>query len=192
MNKGNVLYVLGVVCFFTFACLTTIFTEPLEPDYIKNNREKHYEQKLLDDILDNIIEENMTTEEKALAIHNWTNSTIKHDKIPLYGTAQNFNVTKILKVKDADCGGHTAVMLALFTRLDIPVRAIQTHDHMVAEVYFDEDWHVLDADPVAYGGVIQRDENGIIMNACELYSFFDVGRVTDIGFEILSSESICR
>lgn len=158
----------------------------LEYMYEPSKSNSDIQKELLDSILDNITTSNMTDEQKVIAVHAWVNNTIKHDKVPLQGD-QNFNITAIMQVKDTDCGGHSMMVLSLLLRSNISARMIETPTHVVVEVYYNDMWHVVDADPMPYGGTIYNQ------SACEMYDNFKVGIVyPDNGFEILERDEVCE
>ena len=128
----------------------------------------------LEEILDSILDKRASHEKKILAIYNWTKTKIVHKEAPTYSESldesniQNFNVTKILEYMDGDCGAHTAVTIALAHVAGYPGRPISGESHMVAEIWYNGKWHVIDTDP-GTGAELFYDKSGTILNAFELY-----------------------
>ncbi|NOX71466.1 MAG: transglutaminase domain-containing protein [Candidatus Micrarchaeota archaeon] len=113
----------------------------------------------------------LSDNEKVLMLYRWARDKITFNKTPTYGMAhlQNFNVTKILKYMDGDCGAHAAVLGALAHYAGYPSRFIEAKNHMVSEVFYNGKWHMFDSDPKTNDGKYYVDENGTILNCYDLF-----------------------
>lgn len=125
----------------------------------------------IENIIKGIIGDDMTDEEKVLAVHKWANNSIVHDECPTYGlpNVQNYNVSLVLNYMDGDCGAHSAVLGALAHYMGYPSRFIQAKGHVVNEVYFDGKWHMIDSDPSSNNGKYYRGSDGSILSCMELF-----------------------
>ena len=78
---------------------------------------------------------------------------------------QTDNPVAILESHDARCGQGVIVTRALLDALDIPNRSTPLNHHVVAEAFYHDDWHLVDA---LFFGAEQPQRDGRVLSVEEL------------------------
>jgi len=117
----------------------------------------------INSIYSSIINEKMNDKEKSLAIYNF----VKEHKYHF------FNPTKYDNKKSIDlfnswgysnCGVTSRAVIDLANLAKIPAREHRLGGHIVSELFFEDSWHVLDAD----GGVYYTKKDGTIASVSDI------------------------
>ena len=124
----------------------------------------------LEMLFDLVTAEARTDTERHLQILRFLHKASYHPpgRQPLYpdGTMV-MDPLVLLTLADMHCGQVARVAVDLFASKGYPGRVAQLGGHVVAEVYYDEDWHYLDGDVFGGGESVQL-EDGRIPSVSEL------------------------
>lgn len=110
-----------------------------------------------------------TPDEIVTRLVDYLRTAIYH---PLYapidenGTAV-YDPIWVLSNRLGHCGQTNRVLVDMLAAVGYQARLVQLTGHVAAEVYYEGDWHYLDADALAAGDEI-RDANGDIPSAAEI------------------------
>ena len=130
----------------------------------------------LDEIIDKLITDNMTTKEKIIAFHNYVIDNTIYDSDYLNDGSYNIDnpsnkATGPLFFGKALCGGYTDVMAIFLNKMDIPNYRISSDNHVWNLVYLDDDWYHLDLtwdDPVTSDDTNLRLDNFLLISTEQL------------------------
>lgn len=113
------------------------------PKVIVNDKKKWFD---LNSIIQSIIKPNMTDEEKALSIWNFLNDNRYHF-YPATESSELHNIVKYLNAYGYGFCDDTATNFYLLaSKVGLKSRVWGLSGHVVSEVYFQNDWHLLDSD----------------------------------------------
>lgn len=125
----------------------------IKPNFIVNGRD----MSSMKSIVQSIATEAMTDKEKALAIWNFVKDSKYHFGNPTTYVERD-SIDLINSWGYGNCGFTTRAVIDLARMTGLPAREYRLGVHIVPEVYFNEKWHVLDAD----GGVYFTNDDGTI------------------------------
>ncbi|MDP3734292.1 MAG: transglutaminase-like domain-containing protein [Nanoarchaeota archaeon] len=125
----------------------------IKPDLIINGRDL----SSIEAIAQSITNDAMTDKEKALAIWNFVKDSKYHFGNPTTYVERD-SIDLIHSWGYGNCGVTTRAVVDLAMLAGLPAREYRLGVHIVPEVYFDDDWHVLDAD----GGIYFTADDGTI------------------------------
>lgn len=103
----------------------------------------------LQSISESIINESMSDKEKALAIWNFVKNRKYHLSNPTTYVERD-SIDLFQSWGYGNCGFTTRAIIDLATLESIPAREHRLGRHIVSELYFENDWHVLDGDGAIY------------------------------------------
>jgi hypothetical protein len=160
---------------------------------------------LIENILKELITEDMVDEEKILTIHIW----VKNFPVTSQNCFSNlsqidvFNITYILDCYGGDCGSASSLIVSLSHSAGYPARLIQGKNHVVAEVYYDGAWHMIDGHLGANNAILYMEEENQILNSYQLFKnperydkdYFHIyqpeyNRFFDVGIAYLSVDGV--
>lgn len=112
--------------------------------------------KKVDEIMQEILNDNMTDKEKIIALHNYIVKTTTYDTEYLEANLEDVDSPSHkaigpLYYHKALCGGYTDAMALFLNKLTIPNYRISSETHIWNYVYIDNNWYHLDLtwdDPV--------------------------------------------
>lgn len=87
--------------------------------------------------------------ERHLAVLNFLYKAAHHNQFvqPTYENKQAvLDPLVLLELGEMRCGAVARVAADLFDAAGYRTRLVQAHSHVAAEIYYDEDWHLFDAD----------------------------------------------
>ena len=135
--------------------------------------------KKLDEIIDEILDQNMTDKEKITSIHNYIIETTSYDS--------NYLDTNLIDINNpshkaigplfyhkALCGGYTDAMALFLNKLKIPNYRISSETHIWNYVYVDNNWYHLDLtwdDPVMDDGSEVILDNFLLITTKQLEDY---------------------
>lgn len=121
-------------------------TKMINPKVLSNNM---VDMSSIDSIIEGVVDDSMTEEEKAIALWKFVRDYRYHGHPPTPGgindPIQFFNVYGY-----GICGAASEVLARLWNRAGLRSRVVNLKGHVVSEVYYDKDWHLFDADCQAY------------------------------------------
>jgi SAM-dependent methyltransferase len=74
---------------------------------------------------------------------------------------------KVLRLGEGRCGHVVGLLVALFRAAGFSARSRQLRNHVIAEVFFDGEWRIADADAFK-NGIIPRGRDGLLLTMREL------------------------
>ena len=127
-----------------------------------NNNQINYINEEIDKIIKDNIPDNIATNDKIKAFHDYIINTTKYDKDRAndmynkdYDNSDSHTANGLLKNHIALCGGYSDIMSIYLAKLDIPNIRISADKHVWNLVYLDNKWMHIDAtwdDPVTNTG----------------------------------------
>ena len=155
-------------------------------DKIEVSIEKSYNDEIInvldkkiDEIMNEILNDNMSIKEKIIAIHNYIVETTDYDTEYLETNLNDIDnpshkAIGPLYYHKALCGGYTDAMSLFLNKLNIPNYRISSENHIWNYVYIDNNWYHLDLtwdDPVTDDGSKLVLDNFFLITTEELESF---------------------
>ncbi len=133
---------------------------PIQPQIIMNGKD----WSSLQAIVHSVISEEMTNHQKAVAIWEFVRDARYHFQKPL---SFSYSITPLALFNSwgyANCGETSRAVIGLSRLAGFEAREVRLGQHIVAEICYDNDWHMLDAD----GEVIFLDQDGDILSVKEI------------------------
>lgn len=133
----------------------------------------------IDADIDKIINENtneqMSTRDKILAVHDYIINNTKYDQVKADGKESGYDSSRIQGVlydKYSVCSGYTDIMAVVLDKLDVPNFKVSSETHIWNAVYMDNAWRHLDLtwdDPIGLGGKDNLDHTYFLISSDRLY-----------------------
>ena len=147
--------------------LTNLGRKSIKPQAVINGRDWFSDRSIVDYALNEIDQENLTDEEKTLAIFYFMVKNTYHWTPPLYDTSYYFIENPVQYLNNwgyGYCGNTARVLAQLLFLAGYKARLVNLTNHIVTEVFYDESWHGLDPDT----GLYYRSQTGKIASAEEI------------------------
>ncbi len=133
---------------------------PVQPQVIINGKD----WSSLPSILPSAINESMTNHQKAVSIWEFVRDSRYHFQKPL---SSSFPLTPLSLFNSwgyANCGEASRAVMGLSRLAGFEAREVRLNQHIVAEIFYDNKWHMLDAD----GEVLFFGPEGDILSVEEI------------------------
>ena len=135
---------------------------PIQPHIIINGKD----WSSLQSILQSTLTEGMTNHQKAVAIWEFVRGARYHFQKPFSSSYPVTPLTLFNSWGYANCGEASRAVIGLSRLAGFEVREVRLNQHIVAEIFYDNGWHMLDAD----GEVLFLDQGGDILSVEEIRS----------------------
>lgn len=125
----------------------------ITPQVIINGQDWFSDQGILDSALRNFNKNSFTNQDKVLAIFKFVTDNQSHWHTPLYGTSYYYVDNPVRYLNNwgyGFCSDSSTILIQLLTLAGYNARLVNLVDHVVAEVFYDGFWHVLDPDMEVY------------------------------------------
>ncbi|MFQ5646347.1 MAG: transglutaminase family protein [bacterium] len=130
--------------------------EIVNPKVIVNDRKKWFD---IDSLVKSVVKPGMTDEEKALSIWNFLNRN-RYGFSPPTEKREAHDVVKYLNAYGFGlCDDTASSFYCLARKAGLPSRIWALTGHVVSEVFFQNDWHMLDSDKQKF--YLERDNKTI-------------------------------
>lgn len=142
----------------------------IHPQVIINGQDWSTDKAMLSYAFKNIDLKSASNQEKILAVFKFITDNNIHWHTPIYSTTYYFlnNPVRYLNVWGYGfCSDSSTVLIQLLTLAGYNARLINLVDHIVAEVFYDGAWHMLDPDMEAY----YLNSNGKIAAVVEIAEY---------------------
>lgn len=140
----------------TYVTIKNIGNVPVRPKLIVNEKD----WTTLESISYSILQEDMIPHQKALAIWKFVRDARYHFSKPLSSSDSISPIALFNQWGYSNCGETSRAVIALAKIAGFEAREVRLRGHIVAEVFFDEKWHMLDAD----GEVLFYDKKGALLS----------------------------
>ena len=134
----------------------------IEAQYAEDAAEKSAQlEQAVTDVLRQCVRNDMTDEEKALALHDYLTTHIAYDMETLSGEADNYDAYTALVKHTTVCQGYSEAYKLLMNRCNIPCEYVRSGGlrHIWNVIYLDKQWYQVDVtwddpipDKIGYAG----------------------------------------
>lgn len=125
-----------------FVIIENLGSETVKPRLVVNGKD----WSSIQTILNSIIKKNMTDQQKAIAIWQFVVDARDHFAKPL-SFSHRIEPLSLFNVWGySNCGETARAVIALAEAAGFKAREVRLKGHIVAEVFYEEEWHMIDAD----------------------------------------------
>src|SRR3989344_7820492 len=132
----------------------------IQPNIVINGKD----WSSLQSILQSVITAGITDHQKAVAIWKFVREARYHFQKPLSSSYPLPPLALFNSWGYANCGEASRAVIGLSRLAGFEAREIRLNQHIVAEIFYNNDWHMLDAD----GEVLFFDQEGDILSVEEI------------------------
>lgn len=128
-------------------------------------KDKVSQERYLDRLVEHLAADCSTEQLKVERIIVFLQEAIFHD--PIKQPPLNLSPFELLQLGEGRCGGVATLAADLLRRAGFASRTRQFDHHVIAEVFLDHQWRIVDAD-LFKNGVIPRNQNGQLLSMRDL------------------------